>query len=57
MHERLAELYEARGDAARAAPHYARFIAMWKDADPGLQPRVAQARRRLAQLRDAERRG
>jgi tRNA A-37 threonylcarbamoyl transferase component Bud32/tetratricopeptide (TPR) repeat protein len=57
MHERLAELYEARGDRARAAPHYARFIAMWKDADPELQPRVTQARRRLAQLRDAERRG
>jgi tRNA A-37 threonylcarbamoyl transferase component Bud32 len=57
MHERLAELYEARGDRAHAAPHYARFIDMWKDADPELQPRVAQARRRLAQLREVEKRG
>ncbi|HEY9427646.1 MAG TPA: protein kinase [Gemmatimonadaceae bacterium] len=57
MHERLAELYEASGDRARAVPHYTQFIAMWKDADPGLQPRVAQARRRLTQLRESERRG
>ncbi len=57
MHERLGELYEARGDYARAASHYARFVDLWKDADPELQPRVAQARRRLAQLRDSERRG
>jgi len=57
MHERLGELYEARGNRVLAADHYARFIAMWKDADPELQPRVAQARQRLTQLREAERRG
>jgi hypothetical protein len=47
IHYRLAELYEARGDRQRAAEHYGRFVTLWKDADPSLQPRVAEARRRL----------
>jgi len=49
-HERLGELYEARGDVARAAAHDQRFIALWANADPDLQPRVAQARERLSAL-------
>ncbi|HEX6534051.1 MAG TPA: serine/threonine-protein kinase [Gemmatimonadaceae bacterium] len=53
--QRLGELYEARGDRARAAAHYAAFVALWKDADPELQPRVADVRRRLARLRAPER--
>jgi tetratricopeptide (TPR) repeat protein len=48
--ERLGELYEARGDVARAAAHDQRFIALWANADPDLQPRVAQARQRLSAL-------
>jgi hypothetical protein len=48
--ERLGEVYEARGDAARAAAHDQRFIALWANADPALQPRVAQARVRLVAL-------
>jgi hypothetical protein len=27
-----------------------RFVALWKSADPELQPRVAQVRRRVASL-------
>lgn len=34
----------------RAAAHDQRFIALWANADPALQPRVAQARQRLAAL-------
>jgi len=49
-HERLGELYEARGDVARAAAHDQRFIALWANADPDLQPRVAQVRQRLSAL-------
>jgi hypothetical protein len=49
-HERLGELFEARDDRSRAAAHDARFIALWHNADPALQPRVAEAKRRLAQL-------
>ncbi len=54
VHKRLGELYEARGDNVRAAEEYGRFIELWKDADPALQPRVADARRRLERIRAAE---
>jgi tetratricopeptide (TPR) repeat protein/tRNA A-37 threonylcarbamoyl transferase component Bud32/TolB-like protein len=47
---RLGELYEARGDRARAALHYAAFIDLWKGADPDLQPQVAEVRQRVARL-------
>jgi tetratricopeptide (TPR) repeat protein len=55
VHFRLGELYEARGDSAKAAEHYRAFIDLWKDADPPLQPKVAEARRRLAALTPVER--
>jgi DNA-binding SARP family transcriptional activator/TolB-like protein len=47
---RLAEIAEQKGDTARAARHYGRFIELWKDADPELRPEVDEARRRLARL-------
>ncbi len=50
-HERLAQLYAAAGNRAKAVEHYQKFIDLWKDADPELQPRVVDARARLAQLR------
>ena len=31
----------------KAAEHYARFVDLWKDADPELQPRVEAAQRRI----------
>ena len=49
-HKRLGELYEARGDRDKAASHYARFVELWKEADPELQPRVQDAKQRLARL-------
>ena len=49
-YERLGALYEDRGDTARAAEYYSRFIDLWEDADPELQPRVDAARRALARL-------
>jgi len=49
-YKRLAELYEAKGDREKAASYYSRFIDLWKDADPELQPKVADAKRRLASL-------
>ncbi len=54
VHKRLGELYEAKGDRQKAASHYAKFIALWKNADPELQPKVADVRRRLARLSDIE---
>jgi tetratricopeptide (TPR) repeat protein len=48
--KRLGELYDARGDRARAVENYSRFTDQWKDADPALQPAVRNARNRLAKL-------
>ena len=52
---RLGALYEERGDAGKATEYYTQFITLWKDADPDLQPRVAEVRRRLEALRLRER--
>jgi hypothetical protein len=41
---------EALGDPARAAAQYARFVDMWRDADPELQPIVETARASLRRL-------
>ena len=54
IEERLGQLYEQTGNPAKAAEHYRAFIELWKNADPELQPRVAEARRRLAKLTPVE---
>jgi tetratricopeptide (TPR) repeat protein len=53
-YKRLGELWEAKGDRGKAATYYAKFIELWKDADPDLQPKVAEVRRRLARLGETE---
>jgi hypothetical protein len=50
----LARAYDERGDAAQAVAHYREFIELWKDADPELQPRVAEVRARLRVLTPVE---
>jgi len=52
VRKRLGELYEAKGDNQRAATHYLAFIELWKNADPVLQPQVAEVRKRLAHLKE-----
>ena len=52
--KRLGELYEAKGDTHRAIAHYANFVTLWKDADPVLQPKVAEVRQRMARLNASE---
>ena len=49
-HRRQAEIYARRGQRELAAQHYHRFIELWREADPELQPAVAEARSRLAEL-------
>ncbi|HSR90052.1 MAG TPA: tetratricopeptide repeat protein, partial [Gemmatimonadales bacterium] len=48
--KRLGELYEERGDKAKALDYYTRFVGLWKDADPVLQPTVREVRGRIAKL-------
>jgi tetratricopeptide (TPR) repeat protein len=52
--KRLGELYEAKGDRDNAAKEYARFVELWKNADPELQVSVSDAKARLARLRVSE---
>ena len=49
-HLRRAEIYDRRGNRDAAVEHYRRFIDLWRDADPELQPMVTRARERLAAL-------
>ena len=49
-YKRLGELYESRGDRKKASDYYGRFVALWKDADPSLQPVVKDVRGRIARL-------
>ena len=46
----LGELYEARGDRAKAAEYYRRYIAVFKEPDPPIAAHVAEIRERLARL-------
>ncbi|MBX9929851.1 MAG: serine/threonine protein kinase [Gemmatimonadaceae bacterium] len=51
---RMGELYEARGDISAAIRSYREFVALWKNADPVLQPQVAEVRARIARLEARE---
>jgi hypothetical protein len=52
--EQIAQMYDAKGDTAKAIEHYRDFTELWKDADPVLQPRVRAARERLRLLSPAD---
>ena len=54
MLRRLGELHESKGNAVKAASYYREFIELWERAEPKLQPKVAEARRRLSRLADVE---
>jgi len=47
---RLGEIYEARGERDKAVEYYDRFVELWQNADPELQPQVADTRERIARL-------
>jgi len=47
---RAAGLAESQGDRAKAREYYQRFVDAWRGAEPALQPRVTEAKRRLAAL-------
>ena len=47
---RLATIYRAYGDQAAAREYSQRFVDLWRNADPALQPVVAEAERQVAAL-------
>jgi ABC-type Fe3+-hydroxamate transport system substrate-binding protein len=47
---RLGELFENKGDAKKAVEYYEQFVALYKNADPALQPLVTDVRQRIAKL-------
>jgi tetratricopeptide (TPR) repeat protein len=49
-YQRLGELYEAKGDRAKALENYEKLLDLWKTADPELQPIVADTRQRVGRL-------
>lgn len=49
-HLRQAQIHDRRGDDRQAAEHYARFVELWRDADPELQATVGEALARLVAL-------
>jgi tetratricopeptide (TPR) repeat protein len=49
-YERLAELYDEKGDLENASLYYARLVELWQDADAELQPRVKAAQTRLEEI-------
>jgi tetratricopeptide (TPR) repeat protein len=48
--KRLGELYEAKGERAKAIDRYSELIELWKRADPQLQPLVTDLKARVARL-------
>jgi len=48
-YKRLGELYEDR-DRQTALDYYSKFVDLWRDADPELQPVVEEVRTRMAEL-------
>lgn len=46
-YERLAHIHERLGEPAVAVDYYRKLTELWRNADPVLQPRVAEAARRL----------
>jgi tetratricopeptide (TPR) repeat protein len=53
-YKRLGELYETKGNAAKAVENYEKFVELWKDADPELQPQVKAAREKISKLAPVE---
>ncbi|HEY4139729.1 MAG TPA: hypothetical protein VGN65_14805, partial [Casimicrobiaceae bacterium] len=51
VHKRLGEIYEAKGDLPKAESHFTSFLELWSNADPELQPKVTEVKKRLAAIR------
>jgi tetratricopeptide (TPR) repeat protein len=47
----LGKIFQEKGMKEKAIEHYKKFLALWKDADPGI-PEVEGAKKRLAELKE-----
>jgi tetratricopeptide (TPR) repeat protein len=56
-HIDLGELYEQKGQPAKALAQYEQFEALYRNADPELQPLVRDIRARIERLRAAAPKG
>jgi hypothetical protein len=45
----LGKIFQEKGMKEKTIEHYEKFLALWKDADPGIQE-VSEAKRQLAAL-------
>jgi len=49
-YHRLGELYEGKNNKDKALAYYGKFLELWKDADPDLQPKVREVKLRMTAL-------
>ncbi|HJU75095.1 MAG TPA: tetratricopeptide repeat protein, partial [Gemmatimonadaceae bacterium] len=54
-YRRLGALYESKKDYAKAATNYQKFVTLWANAEPDVQPLVEEARLRLRRMANVER--
>jgi tetratricopeptide (TPR) repeat protein len=54
-YKRLGELYEAKGNTAKAVENYEKFVELWKNAEPEMQPQLQAMREKIAKLAPVER--
>jgi tetratricopeptide (TPR) repeat protein len=47
---RAGQIHERKGNREKALEYYGKFVDLWKDADPVLQPLVRETRQWIAQL-------
>jgi len=50
IYRRMGELAEGAGDRKSAAEYYAKFVALYRGADPEFTPLVAKVKDRLAKV-------
>ena len=53
-YRRLGELYESKGNSGKALENFGKFVELWKNAEPELQPQVKAVREKMLRLSPVE---